>query len=149
MEDSILRTPDSVQSPFLADITECRASMRRLRKKIYKYTATHRENRKPKTPVAHDILLLLKERNLPSFVIDHFSKKRTFDIASIKNVNVSHGATLQEISTRALAQENEIQTLFTEHKNRLANEPHLKFDRRPTSAFHSMSWEEERSGSAE
>ena len=94
MEDTLLQTPEPVQSPFLNDITQCLASMRRLRKKIYKYTATHRENRKPKTTGSQDILLLLKQRNMPAFVIEQVTKKRTFDLASIKNVNVSQVASL-------------------------------------------------------
>ena len=94
MEESLLQTPEPVQSPFLNDITQCRASMRRLRKKIYKYTATHRENRKPKISGTQDLLVLLKQRNLPGFVIEQVTKKRTFDLASIKNVNVTQMASL-------------------------------------------------------
>ena len=100
MEESLLQTPEPVQSPFLNDITQCRASMRRLRKKIYKYTATHRENRKPKVATNQDILLLLRQRNLPAFVIEQVTKKRTFDLASIKNVNVTQMASLEEIAKR-------------------------------------------------
>ena len=68
--------------------------MKRLRKKIYKYTATHRENRKQKNPAFQDIVMLLKQRNLPNFVIDQVTKKRSFDLGSIQNVNVGSGASL-------------------------------------------------------
>lgn len=137
MEEALLQTPEPVKSPFLDDITQCKASMRRLRKKIYKYTVTHRENRKPKHPGIQDILLLLKQRNLPNFVIDQITKKRTFDIGSIKNVIVSQEASIEEITKRAQAQEDEIKDLFTQHKDRMKTlcTPQLKIDRRTTACM--------------
>ena len=48
--------------------------MRRLRKKISKYTSTHKEAKKPRDQT-HDILNLLKDRNLPSFVLIQLEKE--------------------------------------------------------------------------
>lgn len=62
--------------------------MRRLRKKISKYTSTHKEAKKPRDQ-SHDILNLLKDRNLPSFVLDTIRKRRTFDLQCLKNVVMS------------------------------------------------------------
>lgn len=63
--------------------------MRRLRKKISKYTSTHKESKKPKDQ-SHDILNLLKDRNLPSFVLDTIRKRRIFDLQCLKNVVMSN-----------------------------------------------------------
>jgi len=65
--------------------------MRKLRKKIYKYTSTHRPTKKPKDSI-HDILTLLKPRKLPDFLVDSIKKRRNFDLSSIKNVVVPQGA---------------------------------------------------------
>lgn len=59
--------------------------MRRLRKKISKYTAAHKETKKPKDQ-SHDILNILKSRSLPPFILETIRKKRTFDLLCFKNV---------------------------------------------------------------
>ena len=79
--------------------------MRKLRKKIYKYTSTHRPSKKPKDSI-HDILALLKPRKLPDFLLDSIKKRRNFDLSSIKNVVVPQGAEYLEMKSMASDQES-------------------------------------------
>jgi hypothetical protein len=62
--------------------------MRKLRKKISKYSSTHKEAKKPKDQT-QGILNILKSRTLPTFVLEAISKKRTFDLMCLKNVVLS------------------------------------------------------------
>ena len=100
-----------IQSPFLDEIPQCKTALRKLRKKIYKYSTTHKQVRRQRD-LTHDIFRLLKARNLPSFVADSLKKKRVIDIGSIKNVHVAPVASLHEIVSMAGSQEDEINSLF-------------------------------------
>ena len=93
-----------IQSPFLNDIPQCKNVLRKLRKKIYKYSAIHRQTKKPKD-TTHDIMGLLKSRNLPSFVTDSLKKKRAIDIGSLKNIQVTQIASVSDIVSLAQSQE--------------------------------------------
>jgi len=57
-----------VVSPFIEEIPKCKVSMRKLRKKIYKYTANQPKPKKVRD-TSHDIFNILENRSLPSFVI--------------------------------------------------------------------------------
>ena len=92
--------------------------MRKLRKKIYKYTSTHRPAKKPRDSI-HDILALLKPRKLPDFLVDSIKKRRNFDLSSIKNVVVPPGSDSMEMRHMGSQQEAEIQELFSQHKSRM------------------------------
>ena len=94
-----------IQSPFLNDIPQCKTALRKLRKKIYKYTAVHRQTKKPKD-ATHDIMGLLKARNIPAYVTESLKKKRVVDINSLKNVNIAHVVSPIDIASLAKAQEN-------------------------------------------
>lgn len=94
-----------VDSPFVQNIEECRNVMKKLRKKIYKYTSTHKQNKKPRDS-AQDILGLLEPRGLPTFLMDPIKKRRNFDINSLKSVMALPGATLEEITARTNNQED-------------------------------------------
>lgn len=83
----------NVDSPFATNIQECKLNMKKLRKKIYKYTSTHKQNKKPKDPV-QDILGLLKPRDIPSFLMEPIKKRRNLDLSSLKSVMALPGATL-------------------------------------------------------
>ena len=109
-----------IQSPFHSDIPQCRKVLRRLRKKIYKYTAVHRQTKKPKE-TTHDILGVLKSRNLPSFVTDALKKKRVIDLSNFKNIQVPPCASLEAITSMTDRQELEVSKLFEMHKARLGS----------------------------
>lgn len=85
-----------IQSPFESDIKQCKMSMRKLRKKIYKYSTTHKVHQKSKDSV-HGILDRLKEREIPQFLIDSLKKRRNFELNAIKNVNVADDISFTEI----------------------------------------------------
>lgn len=78
--------------------------MRKLRKKIYKYTSTHRPTKKPKDSI-HNIITLLRPRKLPDFLIDSLKKRRNFDLSSIKNVIVPPGANFDQMKSMSSQQE--------------------------------------------
>lgn len=82
-----------VNSPFVEDLQECKSLMKKMRKKIYKYTSTHKQMKKSKDS-AHNILGLLEPRGLPNFLMDPIKKRRNFDINSLKSVMALPGATL-------------------------------------------------------
>ena len=92
-----------IQSPFLPDIQQCKTVLRKLRKKIYKYSTVHPQVKKTKDST-HDIMGLLKSRNLPTYVTDSLKKKRVIDICSLKNIQVSHMVSLSEIVSMASSQ---------------------------------------------
>lgn len=79
--------------------------MRRLRKKISKYTTAHKEQRKPRDQ-SHDIMSILKTRNLPNFVLETIKKRRTFDLLCLKNVVMSGESSLEEMKKLAINQES-------------------------------------------
>lgn len=123
-----------ISSPFIKQIPECRLIMRRLRKKISKYTSTHKEAKKPRDQT-HDILNLLKDRNLPSFVLDTIRKRRTFDLQCLKNVVMSNQSNLEDMMKLTNDQEKQIQGLFSEHKQRIKKhvpKNYPKLERRST-----------------
>ena len=80
-----------IQSPFIQDILHSKPIMKKLRKKIYKYTSTHKLTKKPKDSI-NTIMNLLQRRSLPDFLIDSIKKRRTVDLHSMKNVKVCPGA---------------------------------------------------------
>ena len=123
--------------------------MRKLRKKIYKYSSTHRPAKKPRDSI-HDVLALLKPRNLPDFLLDSIKKRRNFDLSSIKNVVVPPGADFLEMRAMGSLQEAEIATLFGEHKSRMESvekKALMKMEKRRTQF--SETEEESVSGSGE
>lgn len=68
--------------------------MKKLRKKIYKYTCAHKHTKRPKDSTS-EILGLLKPRDLPNFLLDPIKKRRNFDINNLKTVMALPGATLE------------------------------------------------------
>lgn len=72
--------------------------MRKLRKKIYKYTVSHKRTRKIRD-FTQDIFNILDKRTVPDFLIDSLKKKRTLDLSSIKNVVINTGSSLPEMLT--------------------------------------------------
>ena len=53
-----------IQSPFDRDIKQCKIKMRKLRKKIYKYSVTHKMQPKPKDS-GNGVMERLKDRRIP------------------------------------------------------------------------------------
>lgn len=94
----------NICSPFIQEIPECKLIMRRLRKKISKYTSTHKEAKKPRDQ-SGDILNILKNRNLPAFVMETIKKRRTFDLMCLKSVVMNGESSLEEMINLAGSQE--------------------------------------------
>lgn len=95
----------NIQSPFIQEIPECKLIMRRLRKKISKYTSTHKEAKKPRDQ-SQDILNILKSRTLPSFVLDAIRKRRTFDLLCLKSVALNGESNLEQMVKLAGSQQS-------------------------------------------
>lgn len=66
-----------IHSPFENELKHCKNTMKKLRKKIYKYSISHKTQHKPKDS-AHSIIDRLKGRQVPSFVLDSLKKRRNF-----------------------------------------------------------------------
>lgn len=107
-----------ISSPFISEVGECKLIMRRLRKKISKYSNAHKEAKKSRDQ-CNDILNILKGRNLPPFVMETIKKRRTFDLISLKNVVMVGESSLGDMVSLVDSQEAEISALFAEHKQRL------------------------------
>lgn len=70
--------------------------MRRLRKKIYKFITSKHYHKKVQES-KKDLLALLKEREVPSFVVEMLAKKKNVDLAAIKNLNVAVRLSLKDV----------------------------------------------------
>jgi hypothetical protein len=62
--------------------------MKKLRKKIYKYTTSKTYLQQRKEPSFDDVISILHSRNIPEFVLDSLKKKRNFDLCTFNNINV-------------------------------------------------------------
>ena len=87
-----------VASPFIEEIPKCKVSMRKLRKKIYKYTSAQPKPKKVRD-CTQDIFNMLEIRSIPNFVIESLKKKRTLDLTTLKNVVISPGSSFSEMSS--------------------------------------------------
>lgn len=59
---------NNLSSPFIHSIKECKQSMRKLRKKIYKHSiSTKTKGKKPKDNT-EEILGIFRQRHIPDFV---------------------------------------------------------------------------------
>lgn len=83
-----------VTSPFIEEIPKCKVSMRKLRKKIYKYTSAQQRPKKVRDST-QDIYNILEHRSIPDFVLDSLKKKRTLDLTSLKNVVINYGSSYE------------------------------------------------------
>lgn len=93
-----------IHSPLEKEVPTCKENMRKLRKKIYKYTCSHETARKPKDSV-RDILALLKTRDIPPALIDQLKKRRNFEIGNFKSLVMPEKLDLTEINIRRADQE--------------------------------------------
>jgi len=72
--------------------------MKKLRKKIYKYTTSKTYLRQRKEPSFDDVLSILNTRSIPEFVIESLKKKRNFDLCTFNNINVVERSPLADLS---------------------------------------------------
>lgn len=70
--------------------------MRRLRKKIYKFITSKHYHKKVQES-KKDLIALLREREVPSFVVEMLAKKKNVDLAAIKNLNVAVRLSLKDV----------------------------------------------------
>ncbi len=92
-----------VVSPFIEDIPKCKLSMRKLRKKIYKYTTNQPKTKKVRD-CTQDIFKILEGRPVPGFVLESLKKKRTLDLAGLKNLVINPGSDYPQMSSIAGSQ---------------------------------------------
>jgi hypothetical protein len=76
-------------SPFFSDMQECRQSMRKLRKKIYKNCRNNHYPTKKLKDITEEITQIFQKRNIPPFITEALRKRRNFDLKSIKNILVT------------------------------------------------------------
>jgi hypothetical protein len=81
--------------------------MRKLRKKIYKFTNSKNYPKQHYEPT-HDVFEILTNRQVPDFLIDILKKKRNFDFTAIKNIVVASEISLFEMNSLVNKQEMEI-----------------------------------------
>jgi hypothetical protein len=109
-----------ISSPFFDEVKECKQSMRKLRKKIYKHSVVSKTKQSRKSKDSTDeIMHIFRERNIPPFVTEILKKRRSFDMSSIKNIAITAPLPLADIQNRTNAQENEINQLYVVHKERM------------------------------
>lgn len=101
-----------VASPFVEFIPDCKKTMRRLRKKIYKFITSKHYHKKPQES-KKDLIALLKEREVPSFVVEILAKRKNVDLAAIKNLNVAVRLSLKDVVDITEKQE----TTVSQHHN--------------------------------
>jgi hypothetical protein len=101
-----------ISSPFVEYIPECKRSMRRLRKKIYKFITSKNYTRKQNAP--SDLMNILDKAQLPSVVAEQLSKRKSTDLSAIKNLNVTVRMTLKEVAAITATQERQVSQLQQE-----------------------------------
>lgn len=79
---------NAVASPFLSQIKECKLSMRKLRKKIYKQCSSKQKRNKQRDS-SSEIMGIFRERKIPGFVTEALNKRRNFDLNSVKNIAIN------------------------------------------------------------
>lgn len=94
-----------LSSPFMDSIRECKLTMRKLRKKIYKHSISSKPAPKRLRDTTDQIIEIFRERQVPEFVTDTLRKRRNFDISSIKNIAILTQLPLREIQDRTNLQE--------------------------------------------
>jgi hypothetical protein len=92
-------------SPFVQEITDCKQRMRKLRKKIYKHSILSKTKLRRNKDNTEEIMSIFKQRNIPEFITENLKKRRSFDVASIKNISVPLELPLLEIQNRTFSQE--------------------------------------------
>jgi CHAD domain-containing protein len=77
-----------INSPFIEEIHSCRGSMKKLRKKIYKYNINKyvKPNRHEST--IKDALNVLGKRNIPHFLIDELEKYSDFTFSALSGFSL-------------------------------------------------------------
>lgn len=95
-----------ISSPFVEHIPECKRTMRRLRKKIYKFL-TSKNYAKKQRQTSGDLASFLSLRPLPSFIVDHLAKKKNLDLAAVKSM-IAPPFSLREVAAITLEQEREV-----------------------------------------
>lgn len=91
----------TVASPFLKEITSCKLTMRKLRKKISKQCSSQQSKKKAKDNTTDQVLEIFRQRNIPEFVTEALKKRRNFDMGSIKSIVINQPLPLEEIRNRA------------------------------------------------
>lgn len=93
-------------SPFVEQIPECKRTMRRLRKKIYKFITSKNYPKKQRQLPNNttDLASFLALRPLPEFITEHLARRKALDLAAIKAL-AAPLLSLREISAITQAQE--------------------------------------------
>lgn len=100
-----------VASPFVEFIPDCKRSMRRLRKKIYKFITSKNYTRRQQPPA--DLMRVLTHTQIPVLLQEQLAKRKNNDLSAIRNLAVPRMA-LKEIAAIALAQERTVSGLQQE-----------------------------------
>jgi len=81
-----------MNSPFIDQISDCKKTMRKLRKKIYKHTINQSD--KKTANKSHDLSSILinifQKRNLPPTIVASLKNKRNIDIFSLKSLVIGN-----------------------------------------------------------
>lgn len=107
-----------VASPFVEFIPDCKRTMRRLRKKIYKFITSKNYTRKQHPPA--DLMRVLAHTPIPIPLQEQLAKRKNNDLSAIRNLAVPRMA-LKELAAVALGQERTVSGLQQEwlENNRL------------------------------
>ena len=100
-----------VASPFVEFIVDCKRTMRRLRKKIYKFITSKNYTRKQQPPA--DLMRVLIHTQIPTLLHEQLTKRKNNDLSAIRSLAVPKMA-LKEIAALALAQERTVSGLQQE-----------------------------------
>jgi hypothetical protein len=91
---------NNLTSPFIDSIKDCKQTMRKLRKKIYKHSISTKPKVRKAKDSTEEIIEIFRVRKIPEFVTETLKKRRNFDLSSIKNIAINTLLTLQEIQCR-------------------------------------------------
>lgn len=114
------RNKMKVASPFVEFIPDCKRTMRRLRKKIYKFITSKNYSRKQLPPA--DLMRVLTHTQVPLLLQEQLAKRKNNDLSAIRSLAIPR-ITLKEIAAIALVQERTVSGLQQEwlDNNRVKN----------------------------
>ncbi len=98
-------------SPFVDFIPDCKRTMRRLRKKIYKFITSKNYIKKQQPPA--DLIRALSQAPLPSILQELLAKRKSSDLSAIRSLNVPK-MSLKDIASITLNQEKMVTAMQQE-----------------------------------
>ena len=102
-----------ITSPFVEFIPDCKRTMRRLRKKIYKFITSKNYHKKQQQP-ASDLISILTNAQLPTLLVEQLTKRKAADLSALRNLTLPLRMPLRDVAAFTQGQERQVSELQQE-----------------------------------